>query len=71
MPNQRNPRKRMLAAWVDLEELKEFREAARASGLSLTDWVINALEHEVSSRAKPKGKASSNGDPPKKRTRKD
>lgn len=66
MPNQRDPKKKMLAAWVDGGELALFKGAARAAGMSLTEWVINALEREIDGKAKPPPRrAASKDGPPK------
>lgn len=55
MPNQRDPDKRMLGAWVAFDELEAFKDAARAAGMSLTDWIIYALEREVARESVGKG----------------
>jgi len=44
MPNQRDPDKRLLATWLNKEELKRYKQLAREAGISLSDYVKNALE---------------------------
>lgn len=68
MPNQRDPSKRILTAWVDREELEVFQRAAQAQGITLTDWVIHALEKEVGKPPAKKAKTNGTGDPPRKRS---
>jgi len=47
MPNKRDPDKRVFSAWVDKDELKQFKKKAAARGMTLTQLIVHALEKET------------------------
>jgi hypothetical protein len=47
MPNQRDPDKRLLNAWVNKDELSHYRKIASDQGKTLTDWVLDVLEKQT------------------------
>ena len=44
MPNQRDPSKRLMAAWVQHEELDRYKRVAKSLGMSLTEYIVHALQ---------------------------
>ena len=47
MPNKRDPNKRVFSAWVDKDELKQFKKKAAERGMTLTQLIAYALEKET------------------------
>ena len=47
MPNQRDPTKRVVRAWVDKDELKHFKKKALERGMTLTDFISYVLAKET------------------------
>lgn len=47
MPNKRDPNKRVFSAWVDKDELKQFKKKAAEREMTLTQLIVYALQKET------------------------
>jgi hypothetical protein len=59
MPNQRAKNKTLLGAFVDVEMKKQALRLAKASGISLSQLLIEALQEYVLKHGEPTGHLNS------------